>query len=51
MSIGKLILISLIVLIVAACIPIGNYKFNPSLSIIKILNKNKNVNQLGSRGW
>jgi len=50
MFIGKLILISFIVLIVAACIPIGNYKFNPTLSIIKMLDKNKNSNQLGTRG-
>ena len=50
MFIGKLILISFIVLIVASCIPIGNYKFNPTLSIIKILNKNKNQDQLGTRG-
>jgi hypothetical protein len=51
MFIGKLILISFIVLIVASCIPIGNYKFNPTLSIIKkMLDKNKNSNQLGTRG-
>jgi len=49
MFIGKLIIISLITLIVASCIPIGNYKVNP-LSIIKILNKNKNHDQLGTRG-
>jgi len=49
MFIGKLILISFIILIVASCIPIGNYKVNP-LSIIKILNKNKNHDQLGTRG-
>jgi len=42
MFIGKLIIISFIVLIVASCIPIGNYKFNPTLSIIKMLDKNKN---------
>ena len=53
MSIGKLILISFIVLIVASCIPIGDYKFNPTLSIIKYYKnevKNKNSNQLGTRG-
>ncbi len=50
MFIGKLILISFIVLIVAACIPIGNYKFNPTLSIIKMLDKNKKVNKLETRG-
>jgi len=50
MFIGKIILISFIVLIVASCIPIGNYKFNPTLSIIKMLDKNKNSNQLGTRG-
>jgi len=47
---NKIIIISLIALIVASCIPIGNYKFNPTLSIIKILNKNKNHDQLGTRG-
>ena len=53
MFIGKLILISFIVLIVASCIPIGDYKFNPTLSIIKYYKnevKNKNSNQLGTRG-
>jgi len=51
MYIGKLILISLIMLVVASCIPVGNYKFNPALSIIKMLNKdNTNINQLGLRG-
>jgi hypothetical protein len=47
---GKLIMISFIVFIVASCIPIGNYKFNPTLSIIKMLDKNKNSNNLGTRG-
>jgi len=50
MYIGKLIMISFIILIVASCIPIGNYKFNPTLSIIKMLDKNKNLNNLGTRG-
>ena len=51
MYIGKLIIITVILFIVASCIPIGNYKFNPALSIIKMLNKsNNNINQLGLRG-
>ena len=50
MSIGKLIIMVVISFIVISCIPVGNYKFNPTLSIIKMLNKNKNVNQLGTRG-
>lgn len=50
MFIGKLIIITVILFIVASCIPIGNYKFNPTLSIIKMLDKNKNINQIGTRG-
>lgn len=50
MYIGKLIIITVILFIVAACIPIGNYKFNPTLSIIKMFDKHKNINQLGTRG-
>ena len=52
MYIGKLIIIVVILFIVASCIPVGNYKFNPALTIIKMFNKsnNNNINQLGTRG-
>jgi len=39
MFIGKLILIIMCMFIVASCIPIGNYKFNPTFTILKQISK------------
>ena len=39
MFIGKLILITMFMFIVASCIPIGNYKFNPTFTILKQISK------------
>ena len=45
---SKLIVI-VILFIVAGCVSIGGHKWNPTFSIIKMLDKG-NKNQLGTRG-
>jgi hypothetical protein len=39
MFIGKLILITMCMFIVASCIPIGDYKLNPTFTVLKQISK------------
>jgi len=48
---GKFIIIIAILFIVAGCVSIGGHKWNPTFSIMKMLDNKGNKNQpLGTRG-